>query len=422
MSPKTHFLLRALAKAALFALIVGAGWLVYARLAASRPEPGRKDEKAPVNLVQVIPARAAEGGVELEALGTVVPARQLTLTPEVAGRVVQVHPSLVPGGRVRAGDALVAIDPRDYDLAIRQQQARVKQAELDLARERGLKSVAEREWTLIKDEVQPTEEGRKLALRELQVETAQVALAAAQAGLEQAELARGRTLIRAPWNALVTEESIELGQVVGAGTKLASLVGTDEFWVRASLPVDRLGWLRWPSAPGDEGAPARVLQATPLGGLAERPGRVVRLLGELDPKGRLARVLVAVPSPLEPPPAAGPTIVSPREREGSMAQAAPGAAPLLLGSYVEVRIEGPGLPEALALPRKALRDQDRVWVLGKTGKLEIRAVQVLWARADEVLVRGALQPGELVVTSRLATAVEGLPLQIEGPGAEGGAP
>jgi multidrug efflux pump subunit AcrA (membrane-fusion protein) len=412
MSPSVARSLRIAFKLGLFAGILFAGWSAYQYLASSRKDPRRQEPPAPTALVQVVRAQPAEGHAIIDAMGTVVPARQASLLPEVSGRVLQVHPALVPGGRVRAGEALVVIDPRDYDLAIRREQARVKAAELDLAREQGLKSVAEREWKLIRDEVQPTEEGRRLALRELQVENSQVALAAAHAGLEQAELVRGRTVIRAPWNAVVTEEAVEVGQVVSPGYKLASLVGSDAFWVRTAVPMDRLGWLQLPDGAGQPGSPARVLQPSALNGPLTRPGRVIGLMADLDPRGRMARVLVEVPEPLSPPPREG-SIQGPDNPEAGVRPGGPSAVPLLLGAYAQVHIEGPPLQGALALPTKALRDQDKVWVVGQDGKLEFRQVRLLWSRADEVVVAGELAPGEAVVTSRLATPVEGMSLAVE---------
>jgi len=74
---------------------------------------------------------------------------------------------------------------------------------------------------------------------------------------------------------------------------------------------------------------------------------------------------------------------------------------------VNARIRGPQVQDAVAIPRLALRDQGRVWVMsGK--KLQIRKVEVVWAREETVLVRGDLRSGETVVTSRIAAPIEGM--------------
>ena len=69
---------------------------------------------------------------------------------------------------------------------------------------------------------------------------------------------------------------------------LGTLVGTDAYWVKVSIPVDRLQWVSVP------GSPATIISN---GGTA-RKGRVIKLLGDLEEKGRMARLLVEVRDPL----------------------------------------------------------------------------------------------------------------------------
>jgi RND family efflux transporter MFP subunit len=313
----------------------------------------------------------------------------------VSGRIVYQSPRLVPGGRFSKGQILVRIDPADYDLMLKQQQARVVQTRMELARERGLKSVAEREWNLIRDEVQPTEEGKKLALREIQLENAQAAVDAAQSTLDQARLMRERTVIKAPFNAVVTEEFVDRGQVVSPASRIATLVATDMFWVQVSVPVDRLSWIHIPGVNSQEGSPAEVIQQAGPDLRVERQGRVIKLDSSLDPKGKMARLLVEVDDPLGTPGENG-TVM-----------------PLLLGGFVNVRIRGPLVQDALAIPSQALREQNRVWVMSEK-KLQIRKVEVVWNREDTVFVRGSLRPGERIVTSRITTPIEGMLLYTKG--------
>jgi RND family efflux transporter MFP subunit len=322
-------------------------------------------------------------------MGTVTAAQTVTVLPEVSGRIVYQSSRLVPGGRFSKGQILVRIDPTDYDLALKQQQARVVQAKMELARERGLKSVAEQEWNLIRDEVQPTEEGKKLALREIQMENAQVAVDAAQSSLDQAMVIRERTVIKAPFNAVITEEFVDRGQVVSPASRIGTLVATDKFWVQVSVPVDRLSWIHIPGVNSKVGSQVEVIQRAGADIEIQRRGRVIKLQTSLDPKNKMARLLVEVDDPLDTP------------GENGMVM------PLLLGSYVNVCIQGPRVQDAVAVPRLALRDQNRVWVMNEN-KLQIRKVEVVWIRKETVFVRGDLQSGETVITSRISAPIEGM--------------
>jgi hypothetical protein len=122
---------------------------------------------------------------------------------------------------------------------------------------------------------------------------------------------------------------------------------------------------------------------------------VIRLLGDLDPVGKMARLLVEVADPLG---GAG--------GEG-------GPLPLLLGAHVSVEIEGPRVEDVVAIPRVTLRDGDAVW-LSRGGKLAIVPVEVVWGTENRVFVRGDVTPGDDLVVSRIAAPVAGMALRVNG--------
>ena len=78
-----------------------------------------------------------------------------------------------------------------------------------------------------------------MASRKPQLKFAEIAVDAAKAGLERAELALSRTVIRAPFDCVVQQEQLEIGQVVG-GSPVATLQGTEQFQVRISVPTREL--------------------------------------------------------------------------------------------------------------------------------------------------------------------------------------
>jgi RND family efflux transporter MFP subunit len=394
-------------------LVLSAGAAALVLLVRTRPKPAQAPPPDRAVPVEVVTLRAGPERVRVRAQGTVTPAQRVIVQPEVAGRVVWQHPELVLGGRVAKGEVLFRVDPRDYRAALEQQKAQLANSELQLEQEQGRRVVAEREWGLLKSEQQPDGgAGKALALREPQLATAKASVQAAQSALAQAELNVARTTVVAPFNGLVQAENVEVGQLVTPQSQVATLVGTDAFWVQVSIPVDQLAWIRVPQTPGDEGSPARVSQQ--IGGqLVERSGRVLRLLGELDPVGRMARILVELAEPLGPAPKKG-------KRAATDAGIPPGPSlPLLLGAFVNVEIEGAALPGVLELPRRALREGERVYVL-RDGALSIVAVQILWRTEQTVFVKGELQEGESAIVSPLRAPAPGMPVRALA--AEGGAP
>ena len=376
---------RLLLRAAVVVAVLVAGMFVMVSLVLSGPEAKKKptDETSPI--VETVTVSPATQRVDVVASGTVVPARQVLIAAEVGGRVTWINPDLEPGGRFPAGQALLKVDARDYQLAVEQQTAQVTLARTELELEKSRRRVAAKEWEAF-GETPP--EG-SVAIRDPQIKAAEGAVKAAESGLRRTKLAVSKTGLKTPFAAMVLTRQVDLGQLVGPGTPLATLVGTDEFWVQVTIPFDRLGWFAIPGVAGvpeGQGAIATVRQR--VGDeVIERTGRVVRLAGDVDPVGRMAKVLVAIDDPL------------------GLAADEPGL-PLLLNSYVDVAIEGKAVDAVSEVPRTAMRGDDEVWRV-EDGKLEVTPVDVIWKRRKTVLVRG-LPAGAEVITSPVPAAVDGM--------------
>lgn len=365
------------------------GVLVAAGFIFTKPAAPRKSASALPPRVEVITLSAESRRAEIEALGTLVAAREVRLQPEVSGVVRHISDNVVPGGRVRKGELLVRIDARNYRASVEQQKAALARAEFELAVERGRQRVAKREWDLLESSTEG-EADATLALRKPHLVKAQAELEAARSALERAQVDLGRTSLRAPFDAFVKEESVDLGQLVQPNASIMTLVGTAAFWVQVSLPLGDLGFLQLPAPDGTGGSRVRVRQSLGGGQNIDVEGRVLRVLGDLDPKGKMAQVLVQVDNPLD----------------------LDTTVPLLLGSVVSVRIEGEPLEDVYVLPRLALHEDGKVWLV-EDGKLAIREVSVVHRALDEVFVRGGLGQDAVVITSRIPAPVPGMALRIE---------
>lgn len=328
--------------------------------------------------------------IRLEVMGTVTAAHKVTLEARVAGEVVSVSPQFVPGGFLPEGAEVLRIDPQDYELALQEMQAEVADAEYSLKVEQGHQNVAAREWNLLKKSAGYTPKDAELALRKPHLAKAEADLVAARAKLCQARLDLERTRVEAPFPAMIEAKSSDVGATVTSQDALADLVGTDEFWVQVSVPVDRLDRIAFPADGESAGAKAMIVCSGDGG--TPREGRVIRLLPSLESEGRMARVLVSVKDPL------------------NLAKR-PGVKPLLLGSYVTVYIDGGELPDSFAIPRNAFRDNGKIWILTDDGSLDIRDVSPDWRNRDVVLVTQGLAPGERLVVSALPAPVQGMKLR-----------
>lgn len=354
-------------------------------------EPEAQSESATRTTAALVETTQTTRGTftpQLRVLGVVEPARDVVLSPRVSGEIIAIDSSFRPGEIVDAGQELLTIDPADFQQVLRTRQSELKQVKATLAIEQGRQAVAQQEFELLGEEIDPS--NRSLVLREPQIESIRAQVQAAQAAVDQAMLDLNRTRIAAPFDAQILSRSVNLGSQVAQGDELARLVGVDEYWVMASVPLRDLQWISFPQD-DDQGSSVQIRQSTAWGPEAMRDGFVSRLIGTVDEQSRLARVLVVVPDPL--------------------ARVAD-APPMILDTIVQVRIDATPLEDVVRLQREYVRQNDTVWVMAD-GKLDIRDVQVTFRDAEFAYIASGLDAGEDVVTTSLATVTDGLDLRRE---------
>ncbi len=85
--------------------------------------------------------------------------------------------------------------------------------------------------------------------------------------------------------------------------------------------------------------------------------------------------------------------------------------PFLIGSYVNVEIEGKELKGIYVIPREAIRENDKVWLMNAENQLETRPVSIIQRFQEHVFVNEGLENGERVVTSSIPLALPGMELK-----------
>jgi RND family efflux transporter MFP subunit len=320
----------------------------------------------------------------------VVPAREVDLNARVGGEVVWTHPELIEGGIVKKGQILVKLDPEDYELALTGKKANLESAIYDLKAEQGQQEIARSEWELLGLEDKASDLDRELALRQPQLAAKQAHLKAAEAEVRQAELALERTNIKAPFDAVVQSVEIDVGAQVTVQSTIAHLVGSDFFHIQALVPLDRLKWIILPDGPFSQPSPASVNTGTGR----VRKGRVLKLMGDLEPDGRLARLLIEVVDPMDL-----------KNRNGER-------SPMLLGDYVSVLIKGRTVENVFLVKRKYLKDGGYILTVDNEDHLRVQDIEVVWRGEDEVFAKG-ISPGTRMVVSDLPAPVEGMKVRVK---------
>lgn len=368
-----------------FLVLLGGGGVSF-YLLSTGPEitPGENTPSA--KIVQTVPLRPQSHPVTVRAFGTVIAARKVSIKPQVSGQVIRQSDAVTLGGHVKEGDELVRIDPQDYELALAEVHADLEQARFEQDVENGRQVIAKREWAELEADLEMADVNPSLVLREPHLRRAEALVKKARNDIAKAELQLSRTLIRAPFNAMVVDESVEVGQLLSPSSTICELVGTDAFWIQVTVPMPTLPWVRIPT--GDvPGADVDVILDTGEGDPARWRGRVIRLLSDLDPFGRMARLIVSVPDPL------------------GLRETSRQPVPLLLGGYVEVRIEAGQIENALVIPREALREGNLVWTVSPAHRLHIHPATILWTEKDTLLIENDLGSDLELIVSGLRVAL-----------------
>jgi len=365
--------------------IVSGAVLVAGVLMLTRPAVETRRPEILPPLIRVVEAQPKALRLDVSAEGTVQPSTESDLVAEVAGRVVEVSPSLVEGGFFETGAVLLRLDDRDYQVALEKASAQVDRAASEAAlAERAL----ERRRALAEEGVASASD---LDEFENRARVARAALRDARADRERARLDLERTVVAAPYAGRVLEARVDVGQFVARGTALAALYAVDWAEVRLPVPDEALAYLAIPlDFRRNEHDPPEVELSARVGGREARwTGFIHRVEGQIDPRSRMVTLVARVADPY-----------------GRAVETA--GVPLAVGLFVEARIAGRQAEAVYELPSVALRASGQVLVVDGDERLHFREVDVLRRGDETVLIRAGLAPGERVSVSPLEAVTDGM--------------
>jgi RND family efflux transporter MFP subunit len=362
-------------------LILTFGIIAAVLLISSRKPPKRQERKVFAPLVNVETIHKQDIGMVIRGYGTVKAKNQVQLIPQVSGRIIALHPNFASGGFFRAGETLITIDPRDYELAVQRTRAVVARAQVKLDLEKAEASVARQEWEQLNPGQEPTS---TLVIREPQIRQAQAELEAAKAELSTARLNLERTKVSLPFDGRIAEENVDMGQYVPGGQPVASVYGISAVEIPVPIEDHELAWFEIPSRAS--------VQADFAGGIHKWDGKVVRTDGQIDPKTRLVTVIVEVTGPFKK---------------------ADGRPHLVPGMFVEATIQGKVLEQVIPIPRSSIHKGAEVWVVQDDSRLRIHEIEIARLDRDFAYVISGLDDGTMIVTSPLDTVTDGMKIRTQ---------
>ena len=364
-------------------LVLAIGILLAALLARSKKEVESEPYQPLITTVRVLEVKPKTEYLTVASQGTVQPRSQSTLIPEVSGRVTWISPSLVGGGSFKLGDVLLAIDKADYQSSVERALAVVQRTEVE---HEFANDELKRLQKLFKQQLASQSQ---LDSAERTSRVAAANLIEGRANLQQAERDLSRTELKAPFDGLVRNEAVDMGQFVSRGQSIGVIYATDFVEVRLPVAASQLEFLDLPiSTRGQipkEIQPPVILTADIGNTRVIWEGALVRAEAEIDESSRMIYGVVRLPA----------------MRDDQ-------SWPVPVGLFVQAEIRGRQVDNLVRLPRSAIRDSNMVLVVNNDNRLRFRQVHILRLEHDDVLIDKGLVTGEFVCISPIQAVVDGM--------------
>jgi RND family efflux transporter MFP subunit len=372
-----------------------------AMLAAACGSPGHDEAPPPPSAVsvQTAPATVAELAERLEAGGVVVARESAVISSRVVAPILAVR--VRAGDGVRAGDVLVTLDARDVAAQARQAGAAALAAEQALAQARSAEAAAAAEYKLAaawhariarlhernsataqeRDEAEArlAAAAARAAGAQAGIDQANAAMAALRAGADAAAITESFTVIRAPFDGVVTERFTDPGNLATPGSPLLVIDAGGQRRVEVRVDEARAAYVR----PGDR--VAVFLDSSDAGAPRETvlEGTVTEIARAVTADQRAFSVKVALPADARP----------------------------RTGTFARVRFRGEPR-RGVVVPPGAVRRQGQVTsvFVVQDGIARIRLVQTGGAGAEGIELTAGVDAGELVVIARPPGLVDGHPV------------
>jgi RND family efflux transporter MFP subunit len=373
--------------------------------------------------------------------GKATPSKVWKAVAQVSGKIVKKSPDLKQGNLFKKGAFLLQIDPKEYELAVVRMEASIaenkarifqlemekKNLELTLSIEEKSLKLSKTEWTrqkeLFRKKIIPAStfesetqkyNGQLLKVQNIKNSISLVpsnkkqllaTLSLNQANLENAKRDLANTVIRAPYNCRITDNSVQISQFVQKGQVIITADGTKTTEVYAQVPVDKFFSIVSSIAKGrtfsafelskfkDDLGLSVVVKFNTGQNYVSWKGRFSRPDASVDQKTRTAGVIVAVDDPYKK--------IIPGKRP-----------PLVRNMYCEVEISGKPVPNSIVIPRSSLHG-GLVYLVSKDNRLVRRKVTKSISQSNFYVIEKGLKPGDRLIVSDIIPAIDGMLLKAE---------
>jgi len=418
-------------RAIMVSAIIFAGIVIAVIFMSFRKRPPQMPIQEPTLQVEVLDAKPENIPVSITGYGEVKALNEVSITPEVSGKVVKIHPRLETGEVIEKGEVIFQIDPRDYKAAFVEATATATQMESSLKRmkrqyeidQERLKTIQrscelskqqyERVKKLFEEDKVGTQSGvdqaeqacnnsqdqqeqmeKTVELYPLQIQEAESSLFSAKSRMDTAKTRLERCTLTAPFQGRIKSVSVEKGQYVSPGKSVITLA--DDSVLEIQVPLDSRDANKWlPFYESDNNTSSAWVK-----GLKQVKCKVRWTETETDAfwEGILNRVVKFDEQTR--------TVTVAIRIEGTEALSINhGSLPLVEGMFCSVDIPGKTLKNVYRIPRWAVSFENTLYI-AVDDKLRTVPVKIARAQGEDSYISEGLKPGDRVIITRLVDPLE----------------
>ena len=377
--------------AALVILGLGIGGFMY--LVSSKPEVPSRPRSEEMRKVAVTIADRVSAAPVQQAFGTVTASRSADLRFAIGGEVASVEAVMRNGALVRKGEVLATLDTELLTLS-------VNDIAVQLAAEDANKIELQTQLTLRQRQFDRVNQMKAASVAsEKRLDDAQLALSIAKNSLlqsnsriEQLKIAKKRAernlkdaVLRAPFDGALADVVIGAGQVLSSNTTLGKITDLNSLEVSFIVPAEIY-------AISNRLIGQDVEMTWTAGGrdVVTVTGTIDRTEGNVNANEGGGRIYANLP----------------QSKAGEM-------PPIPAGAFVEINYPTLMLEDVVILPEAAIFDRDHIFIVVE-GRADRRQVEILSKSEGQVYVRGDLQNGDQVVSTRIPGLAQGTLVEVVG--------
>ncbi len=356
--------------------ILISGFLIFSYLMHHKKKIKRVKPHTITIYVNTQKVQTVNTNYQIPAYGRIKPSKQITLFPQVSGKIIYINPSFYEGSFVKKHDLLVKIDDADYKLKVKIQQAKLESLEEDLKIQIGKKKAAKIELYYAKKFIKNlSRQSQYLLLQKPYTKKIIDSINIAKSELENAKLNLERTAIKAPFDAYILNKYIDKGSTVSPSSKIADLVYAKEFYIEALINYNDIKYINLDNTTKAQFETANQKTYAAFKSISrstDQDGIMAKLIFSFTPTKDITKYII-------------------------------------LNNYVSVTIMGKKLDNICKIPINALRDNNTVW-LYKNSKLHIKKIDVTF-KSKKYAYTYDLGKNDEIVTSNIALPIEGIKLK-----------